>query len=85
MAARGGGRGPEPQEGHLRDCEDSEEDDARVDEVDQRVTLLGPLTDEQRERLMQIAHRCPVHKTLDAGVRIRTEGTALTESPPGSA
>jgi putative redox protein len=59
---------------HLRDCEDCEEDDARVDEVDQHVTLLGPLTDEQRDRLMQIAHRCPVHKTLDLGVRIRTEG-----------
>jgi len=59
---------------HLRDCEDCEEDDARVDEVDQHVALLGPLTDEQRDRLMQIADRCPVHKTLDLGVRIRTEG-----------
>ena len=58
---------------HLDDCEDCEDDDARVDEVDRRITLLGPLSDEQRERLMQIADRCPVHKTLDAGVRIHTE------------
>jgi putative redox protein len=37
------------------------------------VTLTGPLDDEQRERLMQIAERCPVHRTLTAGSRIVTE------------
>ena len=58
---------------HAEDCELCEEGDTRVDQVDRRVTLLGPLSDEQRERLMQIADRCPVHQTLDAGMRILTE------------
>ena len=58
---------------HAKDSEDCEEGDARVDQVDRTVTLLGHLSDEQRERLMQIADRCPVHRTLDAGVRILTE------------
>ena len=65
---------------HLRDSEDCEEEDARVDEVDQRITLLGPLNDEQRERLMHIADRCPVHKTLDKGIRIRTEADGSAQS-----
>ena len=61
------------QKVHLEDCEDCEEGDTRVDEVRRRITLLGPLNDDQRSRLMTIADRCPVHRTLDAGVRIVTE------------
>jgi putative redox protein len=37
------------------------------------LTLTGPLDDAQRERLTQIAERCPVHRTLTAGARIVTE------------
>ncbi len=36
------------------------------------VTLTGPLDQDQRERLLQIAERCPVHRTLTAGARIAT-------------
>jgi putative redox protein len=36
------------------------------------VTLTGPLDDEQRARLLQIAERCPVHRTLTTGARIET-------------
>jgi uncharacterized OsmC-like protein/fermentation-respiration switch protein FrsA (DUF1100 family) len=57
---------------HLADCEECEHEDARLDEIDREIQLVGPLDDEQRERLMQIADRCPVHRTLDAGIRIRT-------------
>lgn len=49
------------------------EDDARLDTMDRRIELTGPLSDEQRARLMEIADRCPVHRTLDAGTRISTE------------
>ena len=58
---------------HSEDSSRPEDSDARVDAIDQTVKLVSPLTEEQRERLMVIAGRCPVHKTLDAGMRIRTE------------
>jgi uncharacterized OsmC-like protein/alpha-beta hydrolase superfamily lysophospholipase len=54
-----------------QECEDS--DDARLDLVDREIELLGELSEEQRARLLEIAERCPVHRTLDAGVRIQTD------------
>jgi putative redox protein len=47
--------------------------DARLDRLDRDLTLVGPLTPEQRQRLLEIADRCPVHRTLSAGVRIATQ------------
>ena len=38
-----------------------------------RITLRGPLTDEQRARLLEIANKCPVHKTLTGSIRIDTD------------
>ena len=58
---------------HLEDCEGLEEGDARLDEIRREIELVGPLDDAQRARLMQIADRCPVHRTLDAGIRIVTK------------
>lgn len=46
--------------------------DGRLDVVDREVELVGALDQEQRERLMEIADRCPVHRTLEAGVEVRT-------------
>ncbi|RMH16101.1 MAG: hypothetical protein D6701_09310, partial [Gemmatimonadetes bacterium] len=50
------------------------------DHIERRVLLEGPLSDEQRERLMEIADRCPVHRTLEAGVDVTT-----VEDVPGAA
>jgi putative redox protein len=36
------------------------------------VTLAGPLGEDQRARLLQIAEHCPVHRTLTAGARVET-------------
>ncbi|TVP57819.1 MAG: OsmC family protein [Gemmatimonadales bacterium] len=47
-------------------------DDPRVDYISREVTVEGPLSDGQRARLVEIASRCPVHRTLEAGVRIGT-------------
>ena len=44
----------------------------RLDVVDREVELIGDLDGEQRARLMEIADRCPVHRTLEAGVRVET-------------
>jgi len=45
---------------------------ARVDHVERELVLEGPLTPEQRARLLEIANKCPVHRTLEAGVRTTT-------------
>jgi putative redox protein len=40
--------------------------------IDRKITLLGELSDEQRERLLQIANACPVHKILTRSITIRS-------------
>lgn len=41
-------------------------------DIERDITLLGELSDEQRERLLQIANACPIHKVLTGEVRIAT-------------
>ncbi|MEQ8330759.1 MAG: alpha/beta fold hydrolase [Longimicrobiales bacterium] len=66
---------------HGKDTDDPDgEGDHRLDVMDRTVELTGPLDPEQRARLLEIADRCPVHRTLEAGVQVRT--TLLDESPP---
>ena len=57
---------------HATDCSDCESSDGRVDEFRRTITLEGDLTDAQRERMLEIADRCPVHRTLHAEVKIRS-------------
>ncbi len=45
----------------------------KVDRVRRTIELLGSLDEAQRGRLLEIANRCPVHRTLEAGVAIETE------------
>ncbi|WP_425074474.1 alpha/beta fold hydrolase [Sagittula sp. S175] len=47
--------------------------DNRIDRFTRRITLTGELDDTQRQRLLEIADRCPVHRTLETGARIDTE------------
>ncbi|MEX0893930.1 MAG: bifunctional alpha/beta hydrolase/OsmC family protein [Gemmatimonadota bacterium] len=58
---------------HAEDEERCESGEARLDELDRELTLAGPLDEGQRARLLEIADRCPVHRTLSAGVRVETE------------
>ena len=57
---------------HAADCEDCESQNGRVDEIRTEVHLEGDLDAEQRARLMQIATRCPVHRTLTSEIKIQT-------------
>ena len=43
---------------------------------DIQITLTGDLTDEQRQRIYEIANRCPVHKILESGAQFSAELTA---------
>jgi putative redox protein len=55
---------------HEPDCEQCETTKVGIGRIERRVELAGPLTDEQRRRLMQIADRCPVKQSLERGIRI---------------
>lgn len=57
---------------HSKDCADCEQVNGHIDILDRRITLKGDLTDEQRQRLMEIANKCPVHKTLTGKIEITT-------------
>ena len=56
---------------HARDCEDCETKEGMLDRIDLDVQLTGPLTPEQRAKLMTIAGKCPVHRTLTSEIDIR--------------
>lgn len=59
---------------HIDDCADCEDDEkGYIDRVRSEIFVEGTFDDEQRERLADIARRCPVHKTLDHGVSFTTE------------
>jgi putative redox protein len=58
---------------HMRDCEACESQDVRLDYFRKRITVRGPLSEEQRLRLEEIARRCPVHRTLTGTIRIDDE------------
>ena len=59
---------------HADDCDDCEADAAgRIDRVRSEIFIEGDFDDAARERLAQIAQKCPVHKTIDLGVTFTTE------------
>ncbi|HZO47519.1 MAG TPA: bifunctional alpha/beta hydrolase/OsmC family protein [Xanthobacteraceae bacterium] len=57
---------------HAQDCEECETKEGKIDRIDRVLTLEGDLSDEQRARLIEIADKCPVHRTLTSEVNIRT-------------
>lgn len=57
---------------HAEDCEECETAEGKVDRIERRITVEGDLTKEQRERLLEIADRCPVSRTLKSEINIRT-------------
>ncbi len=57
---------------HAEDCADCETKEGRLDRIEREISLIGPLTAEQQARLLEIANRCPVHRTLTSEIDIRT-------------
>jgi uncharacterized OsmC-like protein/alpha-beta hydrolase superfamily lysophospholipase len=55
---------------HAEDCAECETKDGMLDQIDRVITMEGPLDAAQRKRLMEIADKCPVHRTLTSEVRI---------------
>ena len=60
---------------HAADCESCETQEGRLDHIRRDVELSGPLDEEQRARLLEIATKCPVHRTLESEVVIESHLT----------
>lgn len=58
---------------HAEDCAECETEEGRVDVIRRSIHLEGELSEEQRERLLEIARRCPVHQTLESRPEIFDE------------
>jgi putative redox protein len=58
---------------HATDCAECETREGFLDRITKRITLHGPLDDEQRQRLSEIAERCPVQRTLQREVVIEQQ------------
>jgi uncharacterized OsmC-like protein len=57
---------------HAADCADCETKEGMLDRIERAITLRGTLDAEQRRRLLEIADKCPVHRTLTSEIDIRT-------------
>jgi putative redox protein len=57
---------------HEVDCENCEKSAVGITRIERKVDMQGPLTDEQKQRLLEIADRCPVKQTLERGIKVET-------------
>lgn len=56
---------------HAKDCEECETKEGMLDRIDVKVKITGSLGAEQHDKLMEIASKCPVHRTLTSEINIR--------------
>jgi uncharacterized OsmC-like protein len=64
---------------HAEDCAACDIEQGLVDEINVEISLIGDLSESQRQRLMEIADHCPVHRTLLGEIQIR-----MSLSAPGA-
>src|SRR4029077_3977278 len=57
---------------HAADCAECETREGKIDRIDRLITLDGALDPQQRAKLLEIADKCPVHRTLHSEVLIKT-------------
>ncbi len=57
---------------HVSDCEKCDTKEEKVDYIERKIRLLGTLSEDQKSRLIEIAERCPVHRTLNSKIVVRT-------------
>ena len=58
---------------HATDCAECETKECLLDRIEREIALDGDLTEEQRTRALEIADKCPVHRTLTSEINIRTQ------------
>ena len=57
---------------HAADCADCESKEGMIDHIERDLEFTGRLTEEQSSKLLEIAQKCPVHRTLVSEIDIRT-------------
>jgi putative redox protein len=60
---------------HARDCDECETKEGLLDRIDVEIELTGSLSETQHAKLMEIAAKCPVHRTLTSEINIRLRAT----------
>jgi len=57
---------------HAEDCAECEDPKSKIDHIEKELIIKGDLTDEQREKLLDISKKCPVHRTLESDITIKS-------------
>ena len=60
---------------HATDCAECETKEGKIDRIELDIEFAGPLSSEQRSKLLEIAKKCPVHRTLTSETNIKTRAT----------
>ena len=63
---------------HAQDCADCDTKHGMLDRVEMQIEFVGELTQAQRDKLMEIAGKCPVHRTLKSEIDIRKRAASVT-------
>ncbi|PJF32815.1 MAG: osmotically inducible protein C, partial [Phototrophicales bacterium] len=58
---------------YAKDCGNCKTDGAKIDTFERLITLTGELDDKQRQRIKEIADKCPVHRTLHSETQVITQ------------
>jgi len=58
---------------HAEDCENCDEKDSKIDHIEKELIVKGDLTNKQKERLLEIAEKCPVNRTLQSDIKISSK------------
>lgn len=58
---------------HAEDCEQCETETGKVDQIKADITITGDLSEEERQKIFEIAERCPVHRTISSEIIIEAE------------
>ena len=61
------------QKVYAKDCEECEDKNVKIDEIEREIEVHGPLDEAQKKRLLEIADRCPVHRTLHSEIVVKTK------------
>ncbi|MCR9099008.1 MAG: OsmC family protein [bacterium] len=63
----------EHSKNHAEDCLQPDQPDSKIDHFELTLELNGPLSEDQRARMLEIAKKCPVHRTLHDPVKIAAQ------------